>query len=82
MEALERTDSACSLNHLMVAHWLEERALAEVEPGRKGKARSKGWMQSMGFTQGGKHYLHLEEALFLMHRGFLLLLLSVQQQVC
>jgi hypothetical protein len=38
-------------------------------------------MQSMGFDEGGKHYFYLEEVLFLMHRGVLLLLLSAQQQL-
>ena len=49
------SDAACALNHLFVAHWREELSLAELEPRRKGKAKSKGWVQSMGFNREGKH---------------------------
>ena len=75
------SDAACALNHLFVAHWREELSLAELEPRRKGKAKSKGWVQSMGFNREGKHFLFLEEALFLMHRGLLLLLFAAHEQV-
>lgn len=62
------------MKNLWVATWRQNLLAAELDPCR----RRQNLVQSIGFTKGGKQYIFIEEVLFLMERGLLMLYLHVR----
>ena len=64
----------CKMKNLWVANWRRDVCAAELEHSRKRQSL----VQSVRFTVDGKHYIYVEEVMFLMERGLLLLFVDVR----